>query len=121
MNAWVRKKASSAELVKQYALEAMRYEKALMDNVNTKKITDDATRIASAIYDELQKRLDGLETFQGLITHDSPTVKFWVAHYMLEFNPDQALPLLEALAREAPFDVSFKAQMVLTMLERDNS
>lgn len=119
MNAQTRKRASNLELIDEYAADALRYENAMRNKISPKefkKVTDSAVNSADAIFNELRSRVDGLETFQVLLTHDSSTVKFWAASHVLDLAPPIAIKVLEALSKEAPFDVSIKAQMVLSQI-----
>jgi hypothetical protein len=98
-----RREQSPEKLIDHYVRAAERH--ALGDDVSNVAEANAAADEIAAIHQELRSRPDnvGVRLLLPLLEHSTPNVRLWAAAHTLHVSPNEAVSVLEALARTRGF------------------
>ena len=98
------------ELVGRYRTAATTHGRGTIEGNSAE--TNEAANFLSAAYRELRRR--NQEAVLSVLLEDpDPSVRGWAGSHVLEFAPDEAEPVLMALAADDLGIISFNAEMTL--------
>jgi len=83
------------------------------DDLADAKTQNQAAHRIHACYKTLRETNEGREAIIALMSDANPHVRTWAAAHSLQWKPEQAKKVLEALRDENTFPYSFDAEMTL--------
>ncbi|WP_428665989.1 DUF2019 domain-containing protein [Reyranella sp.] len=114
--AW-RRKASLEALLEAYGSAAKKHHAANL--VGDWRTGNPQATIVFAIYRELRRRgLEAQRALLSLLDEEDLGIRLWTAAHALEFDPDRGIPILEELAKTAPWPENFNAGMTLKLWKK---
>jgi hypothetical protein len=109
-----RRKASVDELLGAYRSAAKKHHAA--DLVGDWRTGNPQATIVFAIYREIRRRgIVAQNALLSLIDDEDFGVRGWASAHALEFAPDRGVPVLEELAKTAPWPENADAEMTLEL------
>jgi len=111
--AW-RRKASLEALIEAYGTAAKKHHAANL--VGDWRTGNPQATIVFAIYREIRRRgIVAQNALLSLIDDEDWGVRLWASAHALEFDADRGVPVLEELAKTAPWPENFSAKITLQL------
>ena len=99
-------------LVEEYAAAAYKHRAA--SRIGDSETANVAYEVLAGVIREVRHRgVEAIAALLSLLNDDRVEIRGWVASHALEFDPERAEPVLEAIASADPTLEQFSAEMVL--------